>query len=612
MSFRLSRQFAVGLMAGCMALAPAGQAAGVPTLAGDVLGEIRNTTGIAQMGATVLLYDRYDHLVRQGLSNESGKFVFESLTPGAYSIRVVLASFAPVLRRNIMVGAGSEQLLRIHLATVLSTLELAPASESQGTLMNDDWKWVLRTAHSTRPVLRLLPVGGSSTTATHHSMASAFSQTTGVLRVSGGDGDPSTGTTAQDMGTAFALSTVINGSARVRVSGNLGYMANSGLPSAGFRTTYSHDRDGLQGPQISLTAHQIYFPGLGASTNPQDGNQETGPVLRTIALSVIDTVQLSDDLKLEYGGHMESVSFLRRVSYMSPFARASYNLGDLGTVRMAFSSGTQPAELLGHDIQGQNADASEAALSASGLNQDLAALAMLPRVSKSGGHMHLQRSQNWEAGYELVRGSRKYSASMYLEDVSDAAYTMSPMASFLSRDDLLPDLNSRNYLFDIGGYHRSGVTAAVTQALGDHVDLTIAAGRGGALVATPGQDPAETAGDVRGQIHTRPRSWATARASATLPGSGTRIVTSYGWTDFRSLMPVHLSLTGTTNQDEGWNITIHQPLPRLTSMRGRLEATAELRNALAQGYLPIQTTGSQPLILTNSPRALRGGLNFLF
>jgi hypothetical protein len=601
-------------MAGCMALAPAGQAAGVPSLAGDVLGEVRNNTGVVQMGATVLLYDRYDHLVRQALSNESGKFVFESLAPGAYSIRVVLASFAPLLRRNIMVEAGSEKLLQIHLATVLSTLELAPASEAQGTLMNDDWKWVLRTAHSTRPVLRLLPVGGSSSSSTHHSMASAFSQTTGVLRVSGGDGDPSTGSTSQDMGTAFALSTVINGSARVRLSGNLGYMADSGLPSAGFRTTYSHDRDGQQGPQISLTAHQVYFPGLGASSPnaSQDGSQETGLVLRTIALGVIDTIQLNDDLKLEYGGHMESVSFLHRVSYMSPFARASYDLGSLGSVRMAFSSGTQPAELFSREGEGQNADVSEAALNASGLNQDLAALAMLPRVSRSGGHMHLQRSQNWEAGYELVRGSRKYSASMYLEDVSDAAYTMSPMASFLSRADLLPDLNSRNYLFDIGGYRRSGVTTAVTQSVGEHVDLTLAAGRGGALVAAPGPEPVESASDVRSQIHTAPRSWATARASATLPGSGTRIVTSYGWTDFRSLMPVHLSLTGTTNQDEGWNIAIHQPLPHVTSMRGRLEATAEMRNALAQGYLPIHAAGQVPLILTNSPRALRGGLNFVF
>jgi hypothetical protein len=598
-----------------MAMAPASKAASVPALAGDLLGEVRNNSGVSQMGATVILYDRYDHMIREALSNETGKFVFDSLAPGPYSLRVVLASFAPLMRRNIMVAAGSESVLKIHLANVLSTLELAPASEAQGTLMNDDWKWVLRTSHSTRPVLRLIPVGTSSSSSTHHSMASAFSQTTGVLRVSGGDGDPATGSTAQDMGTAFALSTVLNGSAHIRLSGNLGYMANSGLPSAGFRATYAHDRDGMRGPQITVTTHQVYFPGLAAEANPngtQGDAQETGPVLRTISTGAMDTLQINDDLKLEYGGRMESVSFMHRVSYLSPFARSTYDLGRAGAVRLAFSSGTLPAELIGHADEGQTAELSAADLNASGLNQDLAALALLPRVSRSGGRMRLQRNQNWEAGYAVVEHSRKYSASAYMEDVSDAAYTMSPAAGFLSRNDLLPDLNSSNYLFDIGSYHRTGFTATVTQSLGEHVDLTLAAGRGGALTAASGPDPVETADGVRAQIHTAGRAWATLRASATLPGTGTRVVTSYGWTDFRALMPVHLSLTGATYQDEGWNIVIHQPLPKLTSLRGRLEATAELRNALAQGYLPIRTNGDVPLILTNSPRALRGGLNFLF
>jgi hypothetical protein len=46
-------------------------------------------------------------------------------------------------------------------------------------------------------------------------------------------------------------------------------------------------------------------------------------------------------------------------------------------------------------------------------------------------------------------------------------------------------------------------------------------------------------------------------------------------------------------------------------MPGRLEATAELRNGLGQGYLPI-TEGGQRVLLIQSPRALRGGLSFIF
>ena len=78
------------------------------------------------MGAVVSLYNRYDELVRRGFSNQDGKFVFDSLAPNVYSIRVSLASFVPALRRNISVLAGSENLLKIQLASALSTIELVP------------------------------------------------------------------------------------------------------------------------------------------------------------------------------------------------------------------------------------------------------------------------------------------------------------------------------------------------------------------------------------------------------------------------------------------------------------------------------------------------------
>jgi len=61
----------------------------------------------------------------------------------------------------------------------------------------------------------------------------------------------------------------------------------------------------------------------------------------------------------------------------------------------------------------------------------------------------------------------------------------------------------------------------------------------------------------------------------------------------------------------GWNVRVRQPLPFFPSRSGRLEATAELRNLLAQGYLPLEADG-QKALLTNSPKAVRGGLAFIF
>jgi hypothetical protein len=100
------------------------------------------------------------------------------------------------------------------------------------------------------------------------------------------------------------------------------------------------------------------------------------------------------------------------------------------------------------------------------------------------------------------------------------------------------------------------------------------------------------------------------RIAATVPRAGTRVTANYGWTDFSVLMPAHLFLTQASNQDIGVNVYIRQPLP-VSGMPWRMEATAELRNLLAQGYLPLGGAGTNS-VLTNAPRAVRGGLNFIF
>src|SRR6185295_11404311 len=105
-----------------------------------------------------------------------------------------------------------------------------------------------------------------------------------------------------------------------------------GLPSAGFRTTYRRERDG-HGPQMSLTVRQAYFPASVGSMSAPGGNT---PVLRTASLASIDSVDLSDVLHLEYGASLDSVALFGKMNFFSPFARATYNLGDQGALKIAY------------------------------------------------------------------------------------------------------------------------------------------------------------------------------------------------------------------------------------------------------------------------------------
>jgi hypothetical protein len=415
-----------------------------------------------------VLSNRFDQVIHQALTNEQGRFSFNALSPDLYTVHVTLASFVPAIRRNIAVAAGSESILEISMASVLSTVELT-STPPRGTLMTDDWKWVLRTSHATRPVLRFLPKDPSSSVS--RSMATIFSDTTGVLKVSAGDAESlgGAGVNQQDLGTAFALATSIMGSARVQFSGNLSYLG--GLPAAGFRTSYARTNDDGSSPEITLTVRQLSVP----TRDGLPGLADTSPALRTMALGALDTLTLFDDVHLEYGFKLESVAFLSRLNYMSPFARATYDLGDGASVRLAFSSGTEPAELVAHG-EGPQSD----------LNQDLAALALLPRVSLRDGQTNVERTENFEIGYQKIAGSRTYSAGAYREDVSNAAFTMSAPQGFVPIADALPQLGSNSTVFDAGNYRRVGYNAAVDQSFGDVLDASLAAGRTGALVADEG------------------------------------------------------------------------------------------------------------------------------
>jgi len=503
----------------------------------------------------------------------------------------------PAERRNIAVLPSSENRLDINLTGVFSSIGVTSTPAAPGTLMTDDWKWVLRTSQATRPVLRFLPELGPRATSTSESASARFSNTTGVLALSAGDGQSFARGSQQDLGTAFAIATSLANSSRVQLSGNVSYAGSTGLPGAGIRTSFSRPTTDGSSSEVVVTMRQVYLAQRSGSGIVM--GSDNAPALRTMSLAFLDKTELSDNLYLDYGFDFQSVSYLDRINYASPFVRATFDAGNQGRVRVAFTSGGQPTELLARDGQKSGE-----------LQQDLAALALMPTISLSDSHVTVERTQNLEIGYDRVAGSRTYSLGAYEETVSNAAFMLSAPADFLPAADLLPDLSSRSSIFNIGSYHRTGFTAGVKQMLGDHAEVAVAAGRTGVLTAAGGDQSYVDSGALRAGIGQGQRAWVTVRVAGTVPRAGTRFAANYGWTDFRVLMPAHLFVTQDVNQDIGVNLYISQPLP-ISGMPWRMEASAELRNLLAQGYLPLGGAGTHS-VLTNSPRSLRGGLNFIF
>jgi hypothetical protein len=331
------------------------------------------------------------------------------------------------------------------------------------------------------------------------------------------------------------------------------------------------------------------------------GQQGNAPALRTMSVTLLERTRLMDDLSLDYGVSLDSVTYLDRLNYVSPFARLSYDLGEQGIIDVGYSSGAPPIELLNSSGESDQA-----------LHGDMMALAMLPRVSLRQGQTFVQRTQNFEIGYQRQIGSTKISVGVYREQVRNGALTLSAPAGFYSAEDLLPELSSNSSVFNIGGYSRFGYTVSATQDLGNNCSVTLAYGNGGVL-GTDGQvlesnDPEE----LRRMIRREQRHWVRGRLTGIVPVTGTRFAASYEWTDSTSLVPGHVYLTQKIYPETGLNIRLRQPLPSFSSLPGRLEASAELRNMLAQGYLPMSSSDGRRLTLAQFPRAVRGGLSFIF
>lgn len=589
--------FCLALGVACLT-APATAATGSAIkLAGAIAGVVSDPSGIPQMGATVVLFNKQDRPVQRLQTDDHGQFHFSGLFPDLYSVRVSLATFFPAFKRGILVQPGMRSLLNVNLSGLFSTIQLTyPEAIENGGVMSEDWKWVLRSAASTRPVLRLLDKKPAPARTADTSQTSHFSDTRGVLKVSGGALADAVSNQA-DLGTAFALASTY-GNTLLQVSGDLGYGSQTGAPATAFRTSFSRNFAGGN-PEVSLTMRQLYMPmRIGPALA---GNDSAMPMLRSMTAGLEDKKQIADNVTLQYGFRLDSVTFLDHLNYFSPYSRLTWSTPDGGELMMAYTSGDARPDLGGNPLEDSD------------LQRDLSTLGQFPRVSLYNSRPQIQRGNEYEIAYSRKAGSRTYRVSAYYEQIDNATLSaVAPGGAFLSGD-LLPDLFTGNSIFNIGEYHNSGANASVTQDFGEHVSATLILGSEGALGVQGHELVSNSPDEVRAMFRAGRRDAATLRVTATVPRLGTRVIASYQWAPSNApwLMAGDLYSTQEYRPLPGLNLHFRQPLPH-GGLPWRMEATADIRNMLAQGYYSMGMTGGQSMLLVDAPRCFRGGLSFIF
>jgi hypothetical protein len=248
---------------------------------------------------------------------------------------------------------------------------------------------------------------------------------------------------------------------------------------------------------------------------------------------------------------------------------------------------------------------------ADNLRNDLAAVSMLPRLSQNAGRVKVQRGDDYEISYAGNAGPLEYRLSGYHQYVSNATLTIADPDATLFSGDLMPSMFSSSAWFDAGTIASSGYTFSGTRNLGEHNQFTVTYGTLGVLTPGAGASRISDAISLRQAMTPENRQSVTFRATGVAPHTGTRYAASYQFADLGSAVPMASFSTLPDRAEPGFNLAIRQPIPFFSGV-GRLEATAEIRNMLAQGYLPLAMVDGRQLLVVNTPRVFRGGLAFIF
>jgi len=127
------------------------------SLAGGLAGIIQDSRGTPLDGIAVILLEGQfsSKVVKTAITDSMGRFEINGLLPGLYSLRVSAANYPPLIRSGLKVVADKIANLNLTLESLYLQSILGVSREQQPGAEKEDIESVLRTASSTRPILRV-------------------------------------------------------------------------------------------------------------------------------------------------------------------------------------------------------------------------------------------------------------------------------------------------------------------------------------------------------------------------------------------------------------------------------------------------------------------------
>jgi Carboxypeptidase regulatory-like domain len=539
---------------------------------GSISGYVRSVGGVPQMGAAVEVAGSAIRSLKV-FTDEKGFYSAGGLVPGLYDVRVNAPSFLPYLRERVGLHAGAAAVVNVTLNTLFETLQLIPARVPAD---QEDWKWVLRSSEN-RPILRVLqedPAVLASKTAESRE-SHELKGTVSFLAGSESDGFGST----SDMMTGFSVEKQMLTSGTLGLQGNVAY--NSGSPNAFLRASYSHRLDNGSIPQVALTVRRVAAPDF----------YSRGDALQSLSLSSSDNLTLSDVVELRFGSELQTIQFMGRATAFRPYGSAAIHVSPNTLVEYRFTT-SEPNDRMQRVTDGTSPDTSEST----------------PRVSVANFSSYIEKARHQELSISRRAGNTTLELAAFSDRVSNPALTGVGEVTG-ENGQALPELDSGTFTYQGRALDTTGMRVVLQRKLASDLTATLDYGYGGVLALTT---PDVSLQQARESLAIRERHSMAGKLSGTVPRSHTGWVASYRWTSGPALTPVDAFNASPGQVDPYLSFYFRQPIPGSSFLPCHMEAIIDVRNLLAQGYVPVLGQDGHTVYLVQSARAIRGGVAFTF
>lgn len=553
---------------------------------GKLSGQVRDASGIPQLGATVAILSETPGATATYLflTNTEGIFTGEKLAPGSYTVRVTLAGFLPFLEKHIQISPNLTTTVRIRLESMFASIEQLRRSPAASSAEADDWKWVLRSAPELRPVLHWDETNPPGTITSSIVVEPNVHRPLGIVALTDGARRPgSVSNVAAAPSTAFAYDQKIAGSNHIVFAGQI--TPDEESPAGGIASVWLPTGSAETGPSSTLILREAKL-----------GN--SGLTFRGVRLDQSETLALGSRFLVRAGGEYVLVGLGAPASELRARVKLETRVTSnwyADAIYAALPNGTTPNDALNAALEGVDAP--------SVLTDALNQLDTFPALLLRGGRPVLESGRHEELAAERKLGTRGvFQIAAFHDDYSHVA--LFGRGNSLPPEEFFQEFFSKGFAYDGGASSDWGGRVALREKLNDEFELTAIYAFSGALVPI-----AEMDGGLRDGLRNAQRQSVAMKVAARIPKSGTHLTAGYKWINDTALSRVDPYGEAAYQVSPYLNVGIRQPLPRM--LFGRWEANAECDNLLAQGYFSLNTRDGQ-LLLVPAFRSFRGGVSLQF